>query len=309
MDLNSLSSQEVSTLIDRLLKEKDPATIGLRRILKKKASEGTAFPVKAFDFQELDVPGRSRRLFSEEETRVINLEKQVVDLQRELHAREASAKEQEKAAFDQGMQKGLAQGREEGNKRAETEFQTSLAQMQTQVAAICKRIEMGQKSIFSNAVHVLVRLACGLAQKIIQTEVSTNPAIISGVLKKALTYIGEREKIIIRVAPLDLKTVENSRDFWMPVMERLSSVVIEADERVERGGCMVESNSGTADARLGVQFEELSGLLEKIWQDSAIAPEDPANQVNGALSDSVKEAPRAPASSNPSSPATAATDV
>jgi flagellar assembly protein FliH len=269
MDLNSLSSGEVTSLIDRLLKEKDPATVGLRRILKTKAAEGEAFPVKPFNFRELEVPGAARHLFSEEETRVISLEKQLVDLRGQVNLLEKQAKVQTEEAFVQGMNKGVAQGRDEGYKKASTEFKSALSQLQTQVAAICKRIEMGQKSIFSNAVHMLVRLSCELAKKIISTEVSINPAIISNVLKKALSYVGEREKIIIRVAPPDLKTVEESREFWMPVMERLSAVAIEVDERVERGGCIVESNSGAADARLGVQFDELATLLEKIWAATA----------------------------------------
>ncbi|MDD5675083.1 MAG: FliH/SctL family protein [Chitinivibrionales bacterium] len=282
MDLNSLSSQEVSTLIDRLLKEKDPATVGLRRILHHKAEEGKAFPVKTYAYQELDVPGKTRRLFSEEEQHVLALEKKVADLQMDLRTLDAQSKEQVAAAFNQGLQKGIAQGKEEGFKKAAADYLAQLAQIRTQLTAICTRIEMARKSIFANASHLLLRLSCELAKKIIQTEVSASPAIIGGVIKKALSFVGDREKIVIRIAPLDLQTVEQSRDFWMPVMERLGSIVIEPDERIERGGCIVESNSGVADARLGVQFEELSSILEKIWQTTAAAPEEsePAPEKN-----------------------------
>jgi flagellar biosynthesis/type III secretory pathway protein FliH len=106
-----------------------------------------------------------------------------------------------------------------------------------------------------------------VAKKIIDHEVTVQKNIVLTVLKRALNYIGHREKMVVRVASDDLERVTNRKDFWFPVADRLTDVSIETDERIAPGGCIVESNSGLADARLGVQFEELTELIEKTWNE------------------------------------------
>jgi flagellar assembly protein FliH len=85
-------------------------------------------------------------------------------------------------------------------------------------------------------------------------------------IKKALTYISDREKIIIRVSRGDLENVSGRTDFWIPVGERIDAVSIEPDDSIEKGGCIIESNSGKADARLGVQFLELREIIDRMWE-------------------------------------------
>ena len=127
-------------------------------------------------------------------------------------------------------------------------------------------MERSKKSIFANADTLLLAFCCEFAKKIIHNEVSVNPDIILPVLQKALSYIADRERLIIRVAKDDVETVSGRKDFWKPVGERLESIVIEPDERIEKGGCIVESNSGVADARLGVRFDELKDIVFKAWE-------------------------------------------
>ena len=112
--------------------------------------------------------------------------------------------------------------------------------------------------------------------KIITCEVSDRTDIVLAVLKRALDFIGHSEKMVVRVASEDLEQVSDRKDFWIPVGERLEYITIEADERIEKGGCIIESNSGVVDARLGVQFNELADLIEKTWSDVTSASEHSA---------------------------------
>jgi flagellar biosynthesis/type III secretory pathway protein FliH len=96
-----------------------------------------------------------------------------------------------------------------------------------------------------------------------------------------MSYIADRERIIVRVSKDDLENVSRRKDFWMPVGERLESIIIEPDERIEKGGCIIESNSGVVDARLGVQFEELHDTVEKVWESVSASDTFPSESPAG----------------------------
>jgi len=53
----TIGSEKVSVLLDQLLKAEDPATIGIRRILRHKIDDVNAFPLKTDIMQPFDTSG------------------------------------------------------------------------------------------------------------------------------------------------------------------------------------------------------------------------------------------------------------
>jgi flagellar assembly protein FliH len=266
MDKSSLSPSDISALIDYLLKSKDPATVGLRKILREKKESGQRFPLQALDFEEFFVQGKSKEPFSEEERAVIGLEKRINDLQALLERSENDLPRRLQQSREEGFREGMKKGEAAAYEKARAESEAQIDALRKRISAFLSEIEDSKKSIYANAHAILLELAYKLAQKIIQNEVTLNPGIILGVIKKSMAYIADRERIIVRVSKDDLETVSQNNSFWMPVGERLESIVIEPDDRIEKGGCIIESNSGAVDARLGVQFEELHDMVEKVWE-------------------------------------------
>ena len=83
--------------------------------------------------------------------------------------------------------------------------------------------------MISNTDHIMLKLCFEIVKKMISSEVHENREYILNVIKKAICYIGDKERLIIRVAPADLETVSNRKDFWLPVTERLKDILIEQD--------------------------------------------------------------------------------
>jgi hypothetical protein len=54
MNSPSSPSENTASLIDKLLKAKDPATVGLKRIIRKKIEDINDFPLKKVQFEEFD---------------------------------------------------------------------------------------------------------------------------------------------------------------------------------------------------------------------------------------------------------------
>ena len=287
MTVSEFPPENVSRLIEQVLKAKDPATVGLKRILRRKKEERSDHPLKSATLEEFSVPGKTSGKLTEDERQILELEKEVADLQVALRQQKAAAAAAVQQAYAKGKKEGTDQGKTEGVAATTAKYEKRIDELQTHLSEVLHSFEAAKRSAVFNAEHLLLQLSLAMVNKIIGREVAADPSIILNAIKRALSYIGHREKMVIRVAPGDLETVSQRKDFWIPVGERLEDITIEADERLHRGGCIIESNSGLVDARLGVQFSELAGILDKAWQDSvsaagmAVPPDDPAPENYG----------------------------
>jgi flagellar assembly protein FliH len=282
MSTPSLSSGDISALIDHLLKSKDPAVVGLKKILKSKKSAGDAYPLHPAHYEEFYIEGKTKEPLSKEERVVLTLEKRISDLQTKVSSLEKECLQREQSALENGMDKGYEKGRAAAIEKMQGEYAVKTNELQKRFNAFCAGVETAKRSMFINAHSILLELCFELVKKIIQTEVSANPDIILSVVKKALAYIDDKDRLVIRVAKDDMETVSGHKDFWLPIGERLESISIEPDERLERGGCIIESNSGAADARLGVQMNDLRELVENVWGAvCASQPQPPSAAQDG----------------------------
>lgn len=274
MDISSLPADQVASLLQQLLSEKDPASVGLRRIIRKKSAEKFEFPLRTPVAEDFDLPGKTKKILSEDERRIIELERLNIKLKEEIKNLDASARESLQKAYAKGFEEGSRKGREQGISETENGCRKKLQGLQDQTAAFLKEFEEEKNSLYANADRTILALCLQIVRKILGVEPVAQPEAILAVLKKALSYVSEREKIIIRVSSGDFTTVNENRDFWAPVNERLKNITIEQDPRIERGGCMIESSSGMVDARLGVQLDAITEMIETALENKA--PSDPS---------------------------------
>jgi len=269
----TIVNENVSVLLDQLLKAEDPATIGIRRILRNKIDEGNSFPLKAPELESFDPSGKpakkgSSQVWNENERAYLELEKKVRELERSLTQEKVAGKRAVTESHEKGRQEGIAEGEKRGQETAEKKFNAEVAKLKDQTAKYFKQLETSKRDMINGLEHVLLKFCMELTKKIVACELTTNPDIVLAAIKKSLTMIADRENVLIRVAPGDMETASGSRDFLSTVTERLEHVRIEEDSRIGRGGCIIESNSGMVDARLGVQLDEVEALVEKAWESS-----------------------------------------
>jgi flagellar assembly protein FliH len=266
MDISALPPDQVASLIARILNEKDPASVGLRRIIRRKTADADDFPMRAPAIEEFSAPGKVKKLLSNDERRIIEIERQVNGLKAELAKQPGNARKAVEKAYQKGFDEGIAQGAIGGKSEAGAEYQQKIEAVQARVGSYLKSIEDAKHALLADTDRILLDLCCRMVKKVLSAELTQRPDIILNVLRKALSYVAEREKLIIRVAPCDIETVSGNQDFWSPVTERLKAITIEPDERIGQGGCIIESASGVIDARLDVQVDELAELIEKAWE-------------------------------------------
>ncbi|HYO63796.1 MAG TPA: type III secretion system stator protein SctL [Pyrinomonadaceae bacterium] len=106
----------------------------------------------------------------------------------------------------------------------------------------------------------VLRLAVKLAEKIIGREIQTDPATVADIVAAALRHARQHETLTVRVHPSDFPHVQTFRARLDP-SGRARFLDLVSDPGVAPGGCVIESESGTVDARLETQLRVLERAL------------------------------------------------
>jgi flagellar assembly protein FliH len=275
-------NRRLSGVIDQILSIKDPSVVGLRRILRKKQDASMDFPLKSQNFEDFsaaDETGTATAVFTEDEKQVIDLEKKIINLQAQLADQRKKAELAMQAAYQKGLEEGKNVGIGEGKASEESGYNQKVAELEKKFAATANEISAGAHQSILTSHKQLLDTAFILAKKIIHTEVTLNPDVVLGVVKAAIAHIADHEKLIIRVAPQDVETVSGKRSLWADISEKLEGIRIEADDRIEQGGCIVESASGIADARISVMVNELHDVIDLAWRDNMAGAHVPSPEA------------------------------
>ena len=101
----------------------------------------------------------------------------------------------------------------------------------------------------------LVRLAMTIAERVVHDQIANDPKVVVENVRSALTRLVSREVVTLRVHPSDLETMRQHRDAIVAVSDVEHLRIVE-DQRVDRGGVVVETDAGTIDAKIATQLRE-----------------------------------------------------
>ncbi len=107
----------------------------------------------------------------------------------------------------------------------------------------------------------VISLAMDVASKILTLEIESRPEQVVSLFGGALRRLVLAESITLRVHPLDLEVAEAHHSELFSELSETAVLRMLADEGVERGGCVVESDMGRVDARIGTQLEAIEKAL------------------------------------------------
>lgn len=157
----------------------------------------------------------------------------------------------------QAREAGLAEGLEKGK-------QTVIAELENVIQKLRHAymdIEKYRKALYQKAEKETVDLSLAVARKIIGQEIALDRQIVLNVVKGALDKVIDHDKVKIRINPQDLDAVQTALYEFIPHVEKLENVNFESDAAITPGGCVVETNFGTVDARLENQVEQIESAF------------------------------------------------
>ena len=109
--------------------------------------------------------------------------------------------------------------------------------------------------------NLVLKLSFEIAQKITRREIQKD-SIIEEVLKESLKKILGANSVIIKIHPEDYKILNEDINKKIFFDESFSKIKFEQDDRIEQGGCVVETEIGNVDGRISSQINELKKYFD-----------------------------------------------
>ena len=116
--------------------------------------------------------------------------------------------------------------------------------------------------------ELVINVSFFLAEKILKRELERE-SIIKDVLDESVKKVLGANDIVIRLNPVDYESIVNDGKTYQ-LKDTFSKIKFEQDERIEIGGCLVESEIGNADGRISSQLNELKRKLDSDNSTSVI---------------------------------------
>jgi len=199
---------------------------------------------------------------------VTNLQSQIATLKGETENLKSKAQQEAKNAHDKGFQEGKTAGTVEGEKIATEKWKAELAALRGSVDQTFESLAAKQKENFEKIESVTTEIALAIAKRIFCEEAINNPNIIARVLKETFVFLGQEEKLRVRLNPLDVTPANETESFWKPAMGLLKNVELIPDSTIERGGCLLESENGSSvDMRVQTVLGHIEETVRQIYSN------------------------------------------
>jgi flagellar assembly protein FliH len=176
-------------------------------------------------------------------------EQRLAELEQEVERRFAEATEQ-----------GFEEGHRAGSEAARKEVETDTAERHKQLDDLCEMMGKEFRDHLESAVQdSVVEVVLAAAGKFIGDKMADRDSIVA-IVDNMTQNIEASHGIRVRVSPVDFEFL-NSDDWAPPKRKGGPKLEFAPDERIELGGCIIETTHGELDARLETQLRRLKEVL------------------------------------------------
>ncbi|MGQ8871761.1 FliH/SctL family protein [Paenibacillus sp. TSA_86.1] len=173
---------------------------------------------------------------------------------------------------------GFQQGFEEGKAQAELDLQVKIEEMMNEAQGVLQEAYVAKEQIIQEAEPFLVELACGIAEKVIDKQLTVEPEHMIELIRQSLSRKREQGQIALCVAPDQFSFVQAAREELALSIDSQAELQILPDATVKDKGCVIRSSFGSVDARIDTQLTEIKKELIRI----ALEDEERRHQHEGS---------------------------
>lgn len=210
------------------------------KILKNSSPKNCA--VTAYTVQEMGARGKLTKL-EEAQRKAEDI------LKKAKNSKEAI----EMQAYNQGIEKGQAEGRKMVVKKIEPLFETfrnAIDEISSMRESI---IEVHQKQ--------LLEIIFLITEKIIRRSIHLTPDIILDTVRAASIHLMETDEIRLRLHPSDFEYIREIEKVLSKKLSGKKNIHVFEDTAIDRGGIVIETEFGEIDATIRSQIDHLKEEL------------------------------------------------
>lgn len=162
----------------------------------------------------------------------------------------------ESEAKEQGFEKGHAEGYEKGADEAN--------RLVDRMHKILEAVMQRRQEILTETESQIVELVILMARKVIKILSDNQKNVIMANTLSALKKVRARGEVTLRVNLEDVKLTTAHIEEFIQHVENIKGITVLEDSTVEKGGCVVETDFGSIDARISSQLTELENKILEI---------------------------------------------
>jgi len=122
------------------------------------------------------------------------------------------------------------------------------------------RVRERYRTIQDEAERDTLELAFRVAEQIVGRTIEQDPAVVRRMVAESLEHVRGKRHVVVHVHPDDLAELAPHREAMGEELDG-ATIYFEEDDRLERGGCLIETEATRVDARLEMQLQTLEEAI------------------------------------------------
>lgn len=159
-----------------------------------------------------------------------------------------------KTAYQEAYEKGTSEALEKARNEA--------GLIREQARMVLKQAEEIRKKTIESLEQDIIHLAVEIAEKILNANLKLDPQVVVDLASESIKMLKERDKVVLLVNPGEAGIYETRKYELEKELSPKGELHIIADNDIEPGGCVVETEYGYVDAQLKTRWKALIDSLE-----------------------------------------------
>lgn len=250
-----------------------PAPDGPARVVKSgdwgAVSDSAA--LKGFSMAAFSVPGRVAPKPDAAEVKLADMERRMKKAEAaHAEALKRAARESDARALA-ATQSGREEGRKEGEKAAAEKYAKSIDDLRKGIRGVLEALAREKDALFLGFEGESVALSAAAVKRVFEGIAEGHAEAVLPLLRRAVAALGEASSITLRINSLDFQVIDENRSFWIPLEAGLKNIRIVQDDRIVKGGCLVESDSTSVEVRASELAERIGEALGQVFEAKSAA--------------------------------------
>lgn len=190
------------------------------------------------------------------------------DAEREAAELVSTAKNESDSIRDQariaGDKAGYKDGYEVGHEQAIEESKHLVEEATKKAESIMRAALDAKKLYLEQAEDEVARIAMEVVDKVLPQHFIDAPQVILPLVRKALLKVKDQPEVTIHVAQEAYEFVLMAQADYQGMLEGKATLIIQPDETLSTGDCVIETPAGNVDARLATQIEIIKQAIQEV---------------------------------------------
>lgn len=204
------------------------------------------------------------------QAKINDLESRLASMEAEMRLRKAEFDRELAVGRDEAYQKGLRDGTTAGETSgkaiAQAQADRKLGEIEASVRVRLEAVERALEQVFIDWESRIMELSLAISRRIVGQACEAPGEAAMHVARMALRKLGSEARVVLRCHPQDLTALERDKELWGG-RAGARKIVLETDETVGRGGVVLETDTGTIDARIPRLTENVERALAQALEE------------------------------------------